>query len=47
MKIILKRILNKSVGRAWSGLIWLRKGKLAGSGECGNECSIIREEFLN
>jgi hypothetical protein len=27
----------KSVGKAWTGLIWLRKGTIAGSYECGNE----------
>jgi len=38
-RIILKWILKKSNGRAWTELIWsrIRTGGLAGSCECGNE----------
>jgi hypothetical protein len=38
-RMILKCILEKWVGRAWIGLMWLTVGaKLAGSCERGNEC---------
>jgi hypothetical protein len=40
----------QEVGRtAWTGLIWLRIGTVAGACECGNEpsCSIKCGEFLD
>jgi hypothetical protein len=35
--IILKRIVRKSVGRAWIGLIWLRTGVSEGCCKCGKK----------
>jgi hypothetical protein len=48
-RIILKRIYNKWVERAWTGLIWLRIGTVVDCCECGNGTSgfIKRGEFLD
>jgi hypothetical protein len=46
---IFKESLRKKDERAWAGLIWLRKGQVAGSGECSNETpgSIKRGKFFD
>jgi len=44
-RLMLERILNKSVGRVWNGLIWLRIGKVAGFCEYGNEHSRSMSDF--
>jgi hypothetical protein len=36
-RIILEWILKKSVGRVWTGFIWLKIGAVAGRCEHGNE----------
>jgi hypothetical protein len=48
-RIILKWILKMWVGKAWSELLWLRIGQMAGACECGNELSgsIKCGEFLD
>jgi hypothetical protein len=38
-RIILKWIFKKSVGKIWTGLIWLRIRTVAGACESGNEPS--------
>jgi hypothetical protein len=38
-RIILKWVFRKWGGEVWTGFIWLRIGKVAGSYECGNEPS--------
>jgi len=47
-KIILKYVLKKWNGKAWTGFIWIRIGTGGGACQCGNEPSgsIIRGEFL-
>jgi hypothetical protein len=39
-RIILKLIFKKLDGNAWTGLLWLRIGIVAGACECGNEPSV-------
>jgi hypothetical protein len=47
-RLIFRWIFRNRDG-AWTGLIWLRIGQMADSGECGNELpvSIKCEEFLD
>ena len=47
--VILKWILKKWDGEAWTGLLWLRIGTGGGRCECGNEPSGSVEcgEFLD
>jgi hypothetical protein len=47
--IILRRIFRNWELEMWTRSTWFRRGKVAGSCECGNECSVSIKcgEFLD